>query len=87
MHTVAPGLLTLTQMETFQRTRLTRSSNSLRLRRRYSLSSVTSVIFCVGGLKPCSWSSRDSLRICSAVICAQADICQQGLLFFTFLQS
>ena len=62
-------VLTLTHTLLFHRTRRTKSSNSLRLRSRYSASSVSSVIFCLGALKSCSCSSRASLRICSAVIC------------------
>ena len=46
-----------------------RSSNSLRFCRRYSASSSTSAIFCVGGLKSSSWCSLASRTICSAVIC------------------
>ena len=46
--------LTLTHTLLFHRTRRTKSSNSLRLRSRYSASSVSSVIFCFGALKSCS---------------------------------
>ena len=66
-------VLTLTHTLLFHRTRRTKSSNSLRLRSRYSASSVSSVIFCFGALKSCSCSSRASLRICSAVICKRRE--------------
>ena len=66
-------MLTLTHTLLFHRTRRTKSSNSLRLRSRYSASSVSSVIFCLGALKSCSCSSRASLRICSAVICKRRE--------------
>ena len=61
--------ITLTQTLRFHRTRRTLSSNSLRFRRRYSASSVSFVISCVGALKSFSCNSLASRRICSEVIC------------------